>query len=42
RSGDCISTIAERHRMTVGELLKLNNLNEKDTIYAGQVLAVRR
>jgi membrane-bound lytic murein transglycosylase D len=42
RSGDCISTIAERHRMTVGELLKLNNLNENDMIYAGQVLAVRR
>jgi membrane-bound lytic murein transglycosylase D len=42
KSGDCISVIAERHRMAVDELLKLNNLREHETIYAGQVLSVKR
>ncbi len=42
RQGDCISSIAEKHRMSVSELLRLNNFSKNDTIYAGQIITVKQ
>lgn len=38
--GDNLSTIAERHSMSVGKLRRLNNLRGRSTIYVGQKLKV--
>ena len=40
RVGDTLAKIARRHRVTVAELLTLNNIRNQDRIYAGQVLAL--
>ena len=40
KKGDVLSTIAERHHMTVAELKKLNGL-QNNNIYAGQKLKVK-
>ena len=42
RQGDSISSIAEKHRMTIAELLRLNNLDKNDTIYAGQMITIKQ
>jgi lysozyme family protein len=38
KSGDNLSEIAEKFNTTVAELVKLNNIADKNTIYPGQIL----
>ena len=39
--GDTLSEIAERFGTTVNELVRLNNIADRDLIYPGQVLVIR-
>ena len=39
--GDTLSEIAERYGTTVNELVRLNNIADRDLIYPGQVLIIR-
>ena len=40
RSGDSLYGIAKKHGTTVNELVKLNNIKDKNHIYPGQKLLV--
>ena len=40
QSGDSLWTIAQKYGMTVDELAKLNNIEDIDTIFAGDVLKI--
>ncbi|MBN2568267.1 MAG: LysM peptidoglycan-binding domain-containing protein [Deltaproteobacteria bacterium] len=40
KRGDSLSVIAERHRISLAELLRLNNFNTKTTLYPGQTIVV--
>lgn len=40
--GETLSDIAERYAMNISELVRLNNLQDPDRIFAGQVLTLRR
>lgn len=40
KSGDTLSGIAKKHKMSLGDLLSKNNLSASDTIYPGKVLKV--
>jgi LysM repeat protein len=42
RRGDTVSSIARRHGLTTRELLRMNRLDEDDSIHPGQTLAVSR
>lgn len=41
KSGDTISSIAQRYRLSVSTVLKLNNLTSKSVIYPGQRIKLR-
>ncbi len=41
RSGDSPYTIARRHNMSLGDLLRLNGLTPRSKIYPGQELKVK-
>lgn len=40
KAGDTLSKIAQQHKTTVTELVRLNKLKNKNVIYVGQVLIV--
>ncbi|CAH0534199.1 Membrane-bound lytic murein transglycosylase D [Vibrio stylophorae] len=41
RSGDSLSTIADKYRVSVDSIIKLNNLNKKSYLQPGQKLKIR-
>ena len=41
KRGDSLSLVAKRHQMDLVELLDLNNLTPRSTIFPGQSLVVR-
>ncbi|MBT8489806.1 MAG: LysM peptidoglycan-binding domain-containing protein, partial [Deltaproteobacteria bacterium] len=40
--GDCIASIAEKNKISVQKLLRINGLGQADNIYPGQVIMVKR
>jgi len=42
KKGDSLSVIAERHKISLAELLRLNNFNIKTTLYPGQTIIVKQ
>lgn len=40
RNGDTLSSIAQKHHITVDTLVKLNNIKNSDMIYAGNILKI--
>ena len=41
RRGDCLSVIAEKNKISLALLLRLNNFNKKTILYAGQTIIVK-
>lgn len=39
--GDTLASIARRHRVSLGELIRWNNIENPDLIQVGQILRVR-
>ena len=42
KKGDCIASIAEKNKISVKKLLRINGLDQADNIYPGQVIMVKR
>lgn len=42
KKGDCIASIAGKNKISVQKLLQINGLSQKDNIYPGQVIIVKR
>lgn len=41
KRGDCLSVIAEKNRVSLAQILRLNNFNTKTILYPGQKIIVR-